>query len=166
MNLLLLAMCALACCRRTEPQESEQQRIERQYEAWAARQPRPPAQLVDHIEALLAKQPCVGSIHRWARYYGYNRLPEKTVDTRIVDFHLEEAGTPEVRAGRHITEPDSWVNIDDRSIKTVSGDYDLKEDRIRIAFCGSNVGGPDTRGINHMNAYFDDLKRRRSAHAK
>ena len=165
-NLLLLATCALACCRRAEPAENDQQRMERQYEAWAARQPRPPAQLVNHIEALLAKEPCVGSMNRWSRYYGYNRLPEKTVDRGIVDFHLEEAGTPPVRAGRHITEPDSWVNIDDRPIKMVSGDYDVKDNRIRIAFCGNNVGGPGRGGINNMNAYFDELAKRRLAHAK
>lgn len=103
-------------------------------------------------------------MNRWSRYYGYNRLPWKTVDTRIVDFQLEEAGTADVKVGRHITEPDSWVNIDDRPIKIVSGDYDLKDNRIRIAFCGNNVGGPGTGGINNTNSYFDELKRRRSAH--
>lgn len=77
---------------------------------------------------------------RWSRYYGYDRLPENTVDTGIIDFHLEEAGTTDVKSGRHITEPDSWVNIDDRPIKMVSGDYDVKEKRIRIGFCGNNFG--------------------------
>jgi len=67
---------------------------------------------------------------------------------------------------RHITEPDSWVNIDDRPIRMVSGDYDVKEDRIRVAFCGNNVGGPGRGGINNMNAYFDELAKRRLAHAK
>ena len=165
-SLFLLTASALACCGRAESPENEQQRLERQYKAWAARQPRPPAPLVDRIEALLAKEPCVGSMDRWSRYYGYNHLPEKTVDTGIVDFHLEEAGTPGVRPGRHITEPDSWVNIDDRPIKMVSGDYDVEEDRIRIAFCGDNFGGPGTGGIDNMNSYFDELKQRRSAHAK
>jgi hypothetical protein len=106
----------------------------------------------------------VGSLDRWSRFYGYDSLPKKTVDTGIVDFHLEEAGAFAVKAGRHVTEPDSWVNIDDRPIKMVSGDYDVKENRIRIAFCGNNVGGPGKGGINNMNTYFDELKRRRLAH--
>jgi len=165
-SLFLLTASALACCGRAESPENEQQRLERQYKAWAARQPRPPAPLVDRIEALLANEPCIGSMDQWSRYYGFNRLPEKTVDTGIVDFHLEEAGTPGVRSGRHITEPNSWVNIDDSPIKMVSGDYDVKEDRVRFAFCGDNLGGAGSGGIDNMNSYFDELKRRRSAHAK
>ena len=134
----------------------------KEYEAWAARQPRPPTQLIEGIEALLAKEPCVGSLERWSRHYAYNRLPEKTVDAGIVDFHLEELGTPDVKPGRHITEPNSWVNIDDRPIEMAEGDYDVKENRIRFAFCGENVGG--LVSVNDMNAYFDELKRRRLAH--
>lgn len=103
---------------------------------------------------------------RWSRYYGYDRLPEKTVDTGIVDFYLEEAGSPDVKTGRHITAPDSWMTADDRPIKMVSGDYDAKENRIRIAFCGNNVGSPRTAGINNMKTYYDELKRRRSTHAR
>jgi hypothetical protein len=91
-------------------------------------------------------------------------LPEKTVDTGIVDFHLDEAGTPGVKPGRQITAPDSWVNLDDRPIKMAAGDYDLEEDRIRVGFCGNNVSGPGPGGINNMNSYFDELKRRRKAH--
>jgi hypothetical protein len=166
-SLILLAACALVCCRNDQPSRAvatEDERMLKEYETWAAQQPRPPTQLVDHVEALLAREPCVGSLDRWSRHYGYNRLPERTVDKAIVDFHLEEVGTPDVKPGRHITEPSSWVNIDDRPIRMIEGDYDVKEDRIRIAFCTNNVGGPDTGDINNMNAYFDELKRRRLAH--
>jgi hypothetical protein len=100
---------------------------------------------------------------RWARFYGYDRLPQETVDTGIVDFHLEEAGTAEVKVGRHITEPDSWVNIDDRPIKMVSGDYDVKEDRVRVGFCGKNVGGKQA-DVDKMRRYWGELDRRRAAH--
>jgi hypothetical protein len=165
-SFLLLTICALSCCGKPAPQraqETEQQRLEGQYEAWAARQPRPPAELIDHIEALLAKEPCVGSMTQWSRYYGYDRLPEKTVDTGIVDFHLEEAGTAEAKVGRHITEPDSWVTIDDRPIKMVSGDYDVKDNRVRIAFCGNNVGAERTE-VDNMARYWTELHRRRAAH--
>jgi hypothetical protein len=166
-ELVLIAAFALNSCGRSEATKAlpnEQERMQRWYKEWSARQPRPTPQLVDHIEALLAQVPCIGDLNRWSRSYGYNMLPEKSVDTGIVDFHLEEAGTPGVKPGRHITAPDSWVNLDDRPIKMAEGDYDLKEDRMRVGFCGNNVIGPGAAGINNMNSYFDELKRRRKAH--
>ena len=42
----------------------------------------------------------------------------------------------------------------------VWGDYDVKDKRIRIAFCGNNFGGPRTDGVNNMNTYYDELKRK------
>ncbi len=156
-------------CQRVEvlDQEStELDRLEEKHAAWARKQPRPPLRIVDRMEELLQQGPCVGRLDRWSRSFAYNYdIPRKTLYPKIVDFHFEEAGKFGVQRGRHITEPNSWVNIDDRPIKMVWGDYDVKEDRIRIAFCGNNVGGPEQGGINNMETYFDELKRRRSAHA-
>jgi hypothetical protein len=167
-SVLLLAISALPSCQRAEPNdgfETEQERIEKQYKTWAARQPRPPALLVDQIEALLAQAPCIGSMDRWSRFYGYNRLPDETAYTGIVNFHLEEAGAVGVKAGRHITEPESWLKAaDDRPIKMVWGDYDLKDNRIRVAFCGNNVGGRGGDATDNIRTYYDELKRRRPPH--
>jgi hypothetical protein len=134
------------------------------YKAWADSQPRPPEKLVNRIEALLAKEKCVGDLGGWSRSYAYDYLPERTVDTGIVDFHLEEAGRFGVKAGKNITQPDAWVNIDDRPMKMADGDYDVRENRIRFAFCGNNVGPAVPGTIDHLGSYFGELKRRRRTH--
>ncbi len=158
--------CALAFgfARVAHSQRSNQESPQDRYSAWSNSEPRPPEKLVDRVEALLAKEPCVGNLDGWSRSYAYDFLPERTVDAGIVDFHLEEAGRLGVKAGRKIEQPDAWVNIDDRPIKMADGDYDVRDNRIRFAFCGINAGpdGPGT--INHLRSYFDELKRRRRAH--
>lgn len=163
--LMLLAVAALSSCRRSDPAHAPEtgvERLEKQYRAWAARQPRPTSQIIDHLEDLLAQEPCVGSMQKWVRFYGYNRLPGNTVSTRIIDFHLDEAGPDAAKSDRHITAPDSWVGIDDRPIRMAFGDYDLKDGRIRLAFCGNNLGSSGSGGIDHMRTYFDELERRRA----
>jgi hypothetical protein len=146
--------------------------MQQRYAQWAAKQPRPDTKLVDRVESLLAKEPCVGSLDKWTRVYAYNRLPRKAVgglpkeavDRGIVDFHLEAVGVGN-KPERHITEPNSWVTMDDRPIKMADGDYDLKDNRIRFSFCGNNLGPSMPPAINNMATYFDELERRRSAHA-
>jgi hypothetical protein len=118
------------------------------------------------MEKLLQQEPCLGRLERWSRSFAYNYdPPRETLHAGIVDFNFEEAGKFGIQPGRHITEPNSWVNVDDRPIKMASGDYDVKEDRIRIKFCGNNVGGAGKGGIDNMDTYFDELDRRRSGHA-
>lgn len=153
-------------CRKAEPKrpQSEEEKLSAWYAAWAAHQPRPAPQLVDRIESLLAKEPCVGSLDRWSRFYAYDYLPERTVDAGIVDFHLEEAGKMGIKPGVHITVPDSWVNLDDRPIKMAEGDFDIAENRIRFGSCGENVGIPGPGGFSNIAAYLRDLERRRIAH--
>lgn len=164
-SLALIAACALIGCGKPEPAQApltEHDRMEKLYNEWAAQVPRPTPEIVDRIEALLVKEPCIGDINRWSRFYAYD-MPEKTVDTGIVDFHLEEAGTLGIKPGRQITVPSAWVNLDSRPIKMVGGDYDLKEDRIRVGFCGNNVG-PTQSAVDKMRRYWGDLDRRRAAH--
>ena len=163
----LCGACALLLgCQRpdvgnVDPTEIEN--LEKEQAAWARTQPRPSEKLVAHVEALLAMEPCVGRLERWARYYAYNHDGRDTLYPEIVDFHLEEAGTPGVRPGKHVTEPNSWIGIDDRPIKMASGSYDIQEDRIKFAHCGNNVG-PDTSGrsIDRIGKYYDELEERRS----
>jgi hypothetical protein len=117
-RLTLLAACALISCGKSEPKKApptQQELSEKWHKEWAARQPRPTLQLVDHIESLLGRVPCVGDLNHWSRSYAYDMLPERTVDTGIVDFHLEEADADN-KTGRQITAPFS-PNLDDRRIK-------------------------------------------------
>lgn len=159
---------ALGSCHNVEPHRApptQEQLLQQKYDAWAARQPRPTWQLVNQVEAALSREPCIGNLDRWSRSYAFNMLPETTVDTAIVDFHLEGAGGPlGIKPGKRVTAPDAWVRVDDRPIRIVDGDYDLREHRIHVAFCGNNIGEPAKGGINNMHTYFDELKRRRSAH--
>jgi hypothetical protein len=164
-RLALLAACALMSCEKQEPKKAspaKQGQIERWYEDWAARQPRPTPQLVDHIEALLVRSPCIGDLKRWSRSYAYDMLPERTVDTGIVDFHFEEAGAENVKAGRHVSAP-FMANIDDRPIKMVDGDYDIREDRIRIGWCAQNVGATQS-DVDKARRYWAEKGRRRAEH--
>lgn len=129
---------------------------------WAARQPRPAQRIVDRIEALLAGQQCVGRLDRWSRSYAYHYDPRTgNLYDKIIDFHLEEAGSRGIRAGRHVTGPTRWMWVDDRPIKMATGDYDVTEGRLRIAYCGDNMGPPED--FDRFERYWDDLERRRSA---
>lgn len=163
-----LPLCALlAACQRAEAGPQQRTRTAPAAQSFATllrSQPRPPAELVNHIEALLAKEPCVGSLDRWSRSYAYDFLPQRVVDTGIVDFQLEQVGPFGIKAAVQITYPDAWVNIDDRPIRVVSGDYDVRENRVRIAFCGNNMGPRLPGDINNMRRYSDELGRRRQAH--
>jgi hypothetical protein len=143
-------------------QGSTDRELERQYAAWASRQPRPPQQVVNRVETLLAKEPCVGALNRWSRTYTYDEdMPNRTLYPGIVAFHLKAAGAFGVEPGLHVTEPNSWVTIDDTPIKMVWGDYEVSKDRLTVGFCGPNVGPTmDDTGINRRD-YDDDLKRRR-----
>lgn len=136
--------------------------LEAKYAAWAARQPRPPQQVVRHIEALLAKEPCIGALDRWSRTYGYDDdIPNRTLYPGIVAFDLKAAGQYGVQPGLHITEP-ILPNIDDTPIKMAWGDYEVAAGKLTIGFCGDNVGSsPDSKSINRPN-YYEDLERRRA----
>jgi hypothetical protein len=166
---LCLVCIVILGCQKSEVRKhdtSEREQLESKYAAWASRQPRPPVEIVNRIERVLEKEPCVGRLDRWARFYAYNEdTPTKTLYPKIVDFQLEEAGKFGVQPGRRITEPNSWVTIDDRPLMIVSGDFDLSENRIRIAFCGNNVG-PAKAEIDRMRAYWKELDRRRALQAE
>jgi hypothetical protein len=142
-------------------QRRTEREIKEQYDVWASRQPRPPRQVVDRIEALLAKEPCIGALGQWSRTYAYDEdMQTNTLYPDIVDFDLKAAGKFGVEPGLHLTEPNSWVAIDDRPIKMAWGDYKVANNQLTIGFCGSNVG-PSTGPIIHRPDYNDDLQRRR-----
>ena len=139
--------------------------LDAQYEAWANRQPRPSVQIVNRIEALLSKEPCIGRLANWSRSYAYNYdSPTELLYKGLVDFHFKQADTPGNPPGRKITEPNSWISIDDSPIRMAWGDYDIQTDTIRMGFCGNNVGGaPSNSAPERLNNYYDDLERRRKS---
>jgi hypothetical protein len=108
------------------------------------------------------REPCIGDLKRWSRSYAYDMLPERVVDTGIVDFHLEAVGGEGAKAGRQITAP-FLPNLDDRRIKAADGDYDLKENRVRVGFCGNNVSASQS-DVDKARRYWAELDRRRAAH--
>jgi hypothetical protein len=163
-SLLCLAILLTSCGREAVKANgpADQTNVEEAYAIWAAGMPRPQASMVDRIESLLATQPCVGQLDQWSRTYAFDYdLGTRRVDDHIIMFHLEEAGTPGVRPGRRVMEPNSWVNLDDRPIRTVDGDFDVSDGRLRIGFCGNNVD-PSAASIQQLRSYWSDLERRRT----
>lgn len=115
---------------------------EEEFNIEAARtgEPRPPVDLVEEVEARLRDEDCVGDLRRWERLYSYdfdNRT--RSVDTSVIPFLLREAGVHGFEAGRKITEPLAWVNLDDRSYDLVRGRYVVPDRRLEIEHCGPNV---------------------------
>ena len=81
----------------------------------------PSVTVVDRIEALLAEDPCVASLDRWARHYKLRRVPDG-LNGDVVDIDLRQAGVFGYRAGRYVipqTDPatgvgDMMITADDR----------------------------------------------------
>ena len=61
--------------------------------------------LVNKIEARLARDPCVGSLAKWARRYEWRLSPEGW-DRNVVDIDLRQAGIFNFRQGRKIDLPE------------------------------------------------------------
>lgn len=122
---------------------------------------RPSPQVVDRIEALLARQPCIGQLQRWSRSYSYGADARSgALYDSIVEFDLEEAGQAGVRPGRYVTEPNSQP-LNDAPIKIAWGDYDLETGVLTVGSCGPNYGASPA-DIERIRRYFDDLERRRT----
>jgi len=135
------------------------------YQHWATTQPRPTQQIIDRIEGVLSREPCIGSLARWSRKYSYDYDSKaQALYPDIIRFELDEAGKFGVQPGRRAAEPSVLVGIDDRPIKMASGDYDLKDGRLHIFYCGNNFGAPGPGGIDNLHSYIPDRDRRRSAH--
>lgn len=164
-SLFCLAILLTACGREalTANRSADQTNMEEAYATWAAAQPRPQRPIVDRIESLLARQPCIGRLDHWSRTYAFDYdQGTRTVHDHIIAFHLEEAGPLGVRPGRQVTEPDSWVNLDDRPIRMVEGDFDVSDGQLRIGFCGDNVGA-SAASADQLRNYWKDRERRRTA---
>jgi hypothetical protein len=159
---ILLAACGPEALEANR--SSDQMNIEQAYATWAAAQPRPPEPIVDRIESLLASQPCIGRLDHWSRTYAFDyETRTRAVVEHIIAFHLEEAGPSGARLGRQVTEPESWVNLDDRPIRMVEGDFDVSDSQLRIGYCGNNVGA-SSASADQLRNYLTGRDRRRAAH--
>jgi len=159
----LTISCQEAEERNTPYQLARQEAAHASALSWAARLPRPPEQIVERIEALLAQQPCIGGLERWSRSYSYHYDPVTgSLYNQIVDVSLEEASA-DAPAGRQVTGPISWMTIDDRPIMMARADYDVVEDRLRVQWCGNNGRSMSRSDDERFEAYFDDLERRRAS---
>lgn len=106
----------------------------------------PSAALVSRIEATLAKDPCVGSLDRWARYYKWQTGQDVT-SRDVVDVDLRQAGVFGYRRGRYVVpEPDPrlrpgeiTVTADHRPYLVAFASYDVRLDRLTMESCGPNI---------------------------
>jgi hypothetical protein len=105
---------------------------------------RPAADLVDRVEARLARHPCIRGLARWQRLYSFARVmgDPRSVDEHRIAFQFREAGFNGFRSERRTTAPEVWVQIDDRPYNLVSGYFDLRSGELSIDFCGANIGSP------------------------
>jgi len=162
----LCVACALAMgCQKADVRKGQRptdRELKERYDAWASQQPRPPRQVVDRIEALLAKEPCIGALNQWSRTYAYDEdMNTNILYPGIIAFDLKAAGKFGIEPGLHLTEPNSWFGIDDTPIKMAWGNYEVVSDKLAIGFCGNNLG--PTRGpAIRWSGYNDDLERRRT----
>jgi len=103
--------------------------------------PKPPAGLIDAVEAQVAGNDCVGGLDRWERFYSFGLNNEREVDESKILFHFREAGVHGFLRGRRVTTPAEWVNIDDRDYDLVFGSFDRTSGKLVVDFCGPNLGG-------------------------
>jgi hypothetical protein len=107
-----------------------------------ARHRHPPKVILDHIDAALSQNACVGNLAKWDRLYSFNhKRGDPEVDESVIHFQFREAGRYDFKAGRRTTMPLEWLNLDDRQYDLVSGHLDVPSRNLVIEYCGPNVGG-------------------------
>jgi hypothetical protein len=101
----------------------------------------PSVATIERIESRIAKDPCVGDLDRWHREYAFRKAVNRPADRNDVQIWFTKArsGDP---AGRFVRETtDEWP-IDDSVTDMVFARYDIRQDRLVLAYCGPNFG-PD-----------------------
>ena len=131
---MLAAPTLLTACAHTD--------VQRVQDPWTADPPS--EQLVDHIEDLLAEDPCVENIKRWARFYEWSQTKDG-IDTRVVEIDLRQAGAFGFTPGRHIRSRDPslgpgeiMVRADDRDYRVAFASYYVDTGKLDLRFCGRN----------------------------
>ena len=105
----------------------------------------PSAALVARIETVLAEDPCVGALDRWARYYKWRREVNGP-NREIVEIDLRQAGVFGYRRGRYmLPEPDPRlrpgeiiITADDRRYLVAFASYDVRLHQLTMESCGPN----------------------------
>jgi hypothetical protein len=107
-----------------------------------ARHRRPTSDLLDQVEAALARHPCVGDLHRWQRLYSFSTTgtgPNRSVDEGEIAFMLREAGVEGFKDERRTTAPHAFLAVDDRDYDVAFGTFDLRSRALMIEYCGANL---------------------------
>jgi hypothetical protein len=111
---------------------------------------KPPANLIDAVEAQVARDPCVRNLDKWERLYSFGLDDRREVDESKVSFKYGRAGVYGIQAGKRVTAPEVWIMPDDRDYELVFGSYDRTSGKLSIEYCGPNfpepTGEPDTFG--------------------
>ncbi|QNN65247.1 hypothetical protein H9L12_00935 [Sphingomonas rhizophila] len=100
---------------------------------------KPSVELIDAVEAQVARDRCVGDLKRWERLYSFGLDDRREVDETKVLFHYRQAGVYGFKAGRKVTKPAEWVNPDDRDYALAFGSFDRQSGNLVIDFCGQNL---------------------------
>lgn len=110
----------------------------------------PSPALADKIDALLVRNPCVGSLDHWDREYfwGLNWWSAHRVwgsrwlgsDRSIVRVQFKQAGVFGVGPGRRLTPvEDVQFEYDDRDYRVVFATYDVAAEILATEYCGLNA---------------------------
>ena len=131
---MLAAPTLLTACAATDAQRAR--------DPWNADPPS--EQLVDQIEGLLAEDPCVGNIKRWARLYEWSQTKDG-IDTKVIEIDLRQAGVFGFTPGRLIRSRDPslgpgeiMVQADDRDYRVAFASYYVDTGKLELRSCGQN----------------------------
>jgi hypothetical protein len=111
--------------------------------------PLPSRHVVEVLDTVLTRFPCIGDVRRWERRYRFDRIVDRkdprmgailqgTIEVQL--WRAGPAGAFSVRPGRSIAPPekaDVFV-IDDRPIYVARAFYDRATRTLRLNFCGPN----------------------------
>jgi hypothetical protein len=96
--------------------------------------------VMDRIERQLVALPCVGALDRWERhfYYAYDVGDPRParLDRNRVAFVFIEAGHHQYGARRVMSPED----LDERTMRTLWGEYHVASDRLFLVTCGDGIG--------------------------
>ena len=99
---------------------------------------KPPSDEIDAIEAITAKDSCVGALSQWHRIYAFQKRGDR-IDRNMISVTYIQAGHHGLSAGRAILEPGWLTMTDDSQHRVAGGEYDRTTDRFVDWSCGCNL---------------------------